>query len=352
MDYAFKVTTTGRELLAALMASGEGLEITRVAVGKGRVPEGQELADMTDLIEYVADGAISEKRHEGDNLYLTVQYASNMTPGLGPFYLAEFVVEARHPVTGESVNLLYATLGDYIQPVRAYSETTAPDVRSYPLTIVISDEIEVTVSAAAGLVTYDELDEAVKEATKDVGGIVKTIYFSVAPEDWHDSGSGTYPLYADIEDEDIFKSHVPNIVFNEESLDVAGAAKLCSTQESFTGYVRIKAKTVPVDEIGGVLYLIGKATGGGGGGGEYELPTATETRLGGVKIGNGLKHKADGTAYVDEDNVGEEIVEPVASRVVDDKIAPDADVDEMIDDVFEEGTSEAAAGAGADESGD
>ena len=333
-DYRFKVTTSGHNLLAALMATGKGLEITRVAVGSGRVEADRELADMTDLVEYVADAAIAAREHDGDELHLTVQYASNMTPGLGMFYLSEFVVEAKHPVTGESVNLLYATLGDYIQPVRAYSEVTAPDVRNYPLTIIVSSDIEVTVSAAGGLVTYDELndavDTAVKEATKDVGGIVKTIFFSLAPEDWKDAGGGTYPLYADIENEDIAKSQVPQVVFDEDSLDAAAVARICKTQQSYAGYVRMKAKTVPAEELSGVLYMIGKATGGGGGGGDYELPTATRTRLGGVMIGDGLNYRADGTTYVDKDAVAED----VTPKVVEDATAPEADVDAMLNEVF------------------
>ena len=345
-DYRFKVTTSGHNLLAALMATGKGLEITRVAVGSGRVEADRELANMTDLVEYVADAAIAAREHDGDELHLTVQYASNMTPGLGMFYLSEFVVEAKHPVTGESVNLLYATLGDYIQPVRAYSEVTAPDVRNYPLTIIVSSDIEVTVSAAGGLVTYDELndavDTAVKEATKDVGGIVKTIYFSIAPTDWRDAGSGTYPMYADITNEDIAKSQVPQVVFDEDSLDIAAAARVCKAQNSYTGYVRIKAKAAAAAEISGVLYMIGKATGSGGGGGEYDLPTATRTRLGGVMIGDGLNYKADGTTYVDKDAVAED----VTPKVMEDASASDESVDDMIHDVFGNETT-----AEADESG-
>ena len=40
---------------------------------------------------------------------------------------------------------------------------------------------------------------------------------------------------------------------------------------------------------------IGLDTGGGGGGGSYVLPTATRTRLGGVKVGTGLEVAEDGT---------------------------------------------------------
>lgn len=43
---------------------------------------------------------------------------------------------------------------------------------------------------------------------------------------------------------------------------------------------------------------IGLDTGGGGGGSSYTLPTATPTRLGGVKIGSGVSVGDDGTITV------------------------------------------------------
>ena len=120
MKYGYKVTKQGRELLAALLATGKELEIVRVAVGSGKVSEDTDLADMTDLVEYVAEGKIAQRRHVDNVLYLTVQYASNDTPGLPAFYLGEFIVWAKHPTTGGEVVLLYATLGDYTQ-LRAQS---------------------------------------------------------------------------------------------------------------------------------------------------------------------------------------------------------------------------------------
>ena len=49
----------------------------------------------------------------------------------------------------------------------------------------------------------------------------------------------------------------------------------------------------------GTNALTWTAGGGGGGGGEYILPTATPSRLGGVKVGSGLAVRNDGTLSVD-----------------------------------------------------
>ena len=47
---------------------------------------------------------------------------------------------------------------------------------------------------------------------------------------------------------------------------------------------------------------------GGGGGGEYHLPTATASRLGGVKIGSGVTVTADGTISVEGGSSGDVLV--------------------------------------------
>lgn len=310
MNYSFKVTTGGRELLAALLATGKELEITRVAVGSGKVAEDTNLADMTELIQYVAEGTIAQRRHQDNVLYLTVQYSSNSTPGLGAFYLAEFIVEARHPISGESVVLLYATLGDYIQPVNAYSESLPPDIRNYPLAIAISDEIEVTITTPAGLVTYDDLQEAVDKACRDLvntmatGGIKKSIDFVAPAADWVEDPNKVngYGFYYDLADEDITDSLIPDVVITEGSQETAKLAGMSVTATTYAGYARLKCVERPKAEIVGTCHLLGKGvTGGGGSAVVGDLPVATSETLGGVKVqeGSGLKIDTEGNLSVD-----------------------------------------------------
>lgn len=66
--------------------------------------------------------------------------------------------------------------------------------------------------------------------------------------------------------------------------------------------------------------------GGGGGGGVYILPTATESRLGGIKVGNGFTISEDGTLSIDE----EQTAEAAASIVERNATEPtDAEVDAL-----------------------
>ena len=266
MDYSFKITTGGRELLAALLATGKELEITRVAVGSGKVAESVNLADMTDLIQYVAEGKITQRRHQDNVLYLTVQYSSNSTPGLGAFYLAEFIVVAKHPISGENVTLLYATLGDYIQPVNAYSETRPPDIRNYPLVIAISDEIEVSVTAPAGLVTYDDLKQEMEEAREELEAAMEDLSANVGsviikditiPADaWVETAeAGKYKFVADAADMDALDEHYPSLALDIASLDIASAAGMCPTIETLDGRIRFWVKEKPAADLVGTLKL-------------------------------------------------------------------------------------------------
>lgn len=257
MKYGYKVTKQGRELLAALLATGKELEIARVAVGSGKVSEDTDLADMTDLVEYVAEGKIAQRRHVDNVLYLTVQYASNDTPGLPAFYLGEFIVWAKHPTTGGEVVLLYATLGDYTQPVMAYAEGREPDVRQYPLALVLSDEINATISCPAGLVTYEDLQSAVETACRDIvesmasGGIRKTLEATLAADQWQPDPNPTngYIYFYELADPAITAKQIPNVTVAEESLTAAYECGMCQTATAFNGYVRMKCVEKPTKDI-------------------------------------------------------------------------------------------------------
>ena len=67
----------------------------------------------------------------------------------------------KDPTTGQEIDFLYATLGDYPQGVPSCSEELPVSVWVFPLVIVISSELKVEVSASPGLVTWEELTAAI-----------------------------------------------------------------------------------------------------------------------------------------------------------------------------------------------
>lgn len=157
MERGYKITTQGRAVLAACMALQKPPVITRAAVGSGLIGEDEDLADRRELIHYVSEASIAGRRHEGDRLFLTVQYASIENKEQPAFVLSEFMVFCLDPVSGQEVSLLYGTLGDYRQPVPAYGEGLPQSVWNYPIVMTASSDLEIFVSASPGLATFEDL---------------------------------------------------------------------------------------------------------------------------------------------------------------------------------------------------
>ena len=166
MEYGFKITTHGRAALIACAVLGIPPDITRAAVGSGKVDEDMNLADVHQLIQYEDEGAVGERRHEGDRFYMSVQY-SNKDRTAGAFSLNEFMVFIKDPATGQETDFLYATLGDYPQGIPGCNDALPIGVWNFPLVVVISDELEVKISASPGLVTWEDLAAAIAEHDAD-----------------------------------------------------------------------------------------------------------------------------------------------------------------------------------------
>ena len=150
MDYAYKITTHGRFVMAACMALEKPFHITRVAFGSGIVGPDVNRADIHELVTYVSDGAVTERTHRDDRLNITIQYANADHPETPVFLLSEFIVYVQDPETEEETDLIYGNLGDYRQPVPPYYPAYPPSVFNFPLEIILSSELNVLVSAPAG----------------------------------------------------------------------------------------------------------------------------------------------------------------------------------------------------------
>lgn len=300
MDYAFKPTTNGRSVIAACMALEAPLKLTRVAVGSGRVTEDVDLADVHQLLHYEAEGSVGERRHENDRLYLTVQYSNRANPDVPTFLLSEFIVYAKHPGTGEDMDLLYATLGDYVQAVPPCSMEFPAAIWNFPLTLVLSDEINVSVSAPAGLVTYDELTAVMDRMC------IRRMDLTVPASGWTKDGEGTYPCRLDIT-LDVTESMIPMLTALPQSTSDASDCGLAPFAQTLDGALRMWAERVPKKDIHTSLALLRDSTGLTLVGGALLTP-ATEEQIGGVKVGPGLKVDGDGTLSVDaasDNEVGE-----------------------------------------------
>lgn len=189
MKQGFIITAIGWEILAKAVAGESSLNIVGAAFGSGKVDEGENPATFTELKNPIADGAIShvnittEKTASGTVKQSTVSFIAEYRSdydGECPvtnkapididydFNINEFGVYAENPENGEYVLIYYATLGDNPHPVTSYAKG-AVDIRRYPVSIALSNEVEVTlIYPPLAFVTSDEMQEYAQNTCKPV----------------------------------------------------------------------------------------------------------------------------------------------------------------------------------------
>lgn len=314
MDKGYKVTTNGRSVIAACMAAEKPLKLTRVGIGSGMVEEGVDLADVHELLEFVANGEISERSHEGERLNLTVQYANSMHKTVPTFYLTEFMVFAEDPDTGEETDLLYATLGDYRQPVPAYVEGVPGSVFSMPLVLVISNDLTVVISAAPGLITYDQLESSVATATREAmedlqpgWSVCGSLDLTIPVSGWEDADPATedYSFFCDVPAEGVTDAMVPEGTPLPGYFSVTADAGMMMGCTVINGAVRFYSQRIPDRDV--LCHITLFRMGGSGGGGASVDPGVglgfgMDGRLN-VLLGNGLSVDDDNNINVDHAEV-------------------------------------------------
>lgn len=221
MDYGFKLTTHGEALIAACMDLSAPLKITRAAVGSGLA--GGSLAETHALVHYIADASIGERRHEGNQLFLSVQYRNDAHPELEDFVLSEFIVYAQDPETGADTDLLYATLGDSRQPVPGFRNGFPASVWTFPMILTVSGELQVNVSASPGLVTALDLQEAMgrleAEFEQKLEELKKKLIYRIANDIWKHNTNGDSHFDFLIADTVMGPAHI-NLSVPEDAQDI------------------------------------------------------------------------------------------------------------------------------------
>lgn len=157
--YGFCVTEKGRNLIAKLIV-GEKLSISKVAVGKGVCSDEINPKELSNLIDTVALATSTVPTYDRGCVKMTVEYRSDLNGGLTEgFWLSEVGVFAKDPDDGE-IMLCYGSLGEYPQYVNALSDTSI-DVRRFPITIAVGDDMEVSVDyTCEAWVTAEEFNES------------------------------------------------------------------------------------------------------------------------------------------------------------------------------------------------
>jgi len=180
--YGFVVTSLGMSYLLKLVAGTE-MQISDVVVGSGRVPDGTDLALMTDLATPERRATSTMPVVEDNVCSFIVEYRTDLAqaadgtplPNGNPtgFWLNEFGVFVIDPDLGR-IMLYYGTLGDYPQFCMPYTGG-AVDIRRYPVSIGLSADVTVVLNyPAIAWMTAEDVHMYVASVIND--HINKTIF--------------------------------------------------------------------------------------------------------------------------------------------------------------------------------
>lgn len=321
---------SGIELIAKVLAGRCTMHYTRVAVGKGEIPEGGSPKTMPEPAGYVMDARIAAVTNPvNGECQVTVQInSSDVEHG---FYCTGLLLYAEDPDKGE-VPYTYLVLENGPEWIRP-SSSAVGKLATFDLIAAVGDVDRVTASIDPdSIMTYEIVEQLIAQAT-----VKKTI--TLPTDGWQQPEAGgegddeeidTYGPYYDAEAEGVTAEMVPMVTIHPDSLSTARECELCMSAKTIDGAVRFFTRKEPTSPINVTLTLLCASNGtpgGGGGGGEYVLPTATATRLGGVKVGSNLRVKQDGTlsADIDDQLIREEL---------DEVTATETDVKDTLDDIL------------------
>ncbi|MDE6260688.1 MAG: phage tail protein [Oscillospiraceae bacterium] len=163
MGYNVYMTKAGFALQAKLFAEGGELEITRVEVGSGVLPEDADWRTLAGLVQSRAVATSTDPLRRDCTVSLEIEYRADLSETEEPFQINEFGVFAIG-AEGEEALILYGDLSDC--PDTAVPLKYGGCVRRYPVLMEIGPDAGAKLDYPAGAwVTWEDLSEAI--ATHD-----------------------------------------------------------------------------------------------------------------------------------------------------------------------------------------
>lgn len=303
----------GPALIAKVLAGRCKMNYTRAAVGQGLIPEGVSPKTLTEPPEYVMDAKIAAVTNPVDGeCQVTVQIKSDdVATG---FYAMGILLYAEDPDFGE-VPYTYLKLEDGLEWIRPASSAVGK-LATFDLIAAVGavDAVSANIDPDA-IATY----AAVKQLISDATAVME---ITIPKDGWTDGtghiGEGdeegeepdmedNYGLRVDIPLDGVTEAMQPFLSVHPAHLETAKGCELSTTARTMDGALRLYAKSAPTADMTATLTLLcvtsGAISGWASGGAGYSLPAATATRLGGVKVGDGLNVGPDGTLSVNPDKV-------------------------------------------------
>lgn len=165
MGYNVYMTKAGYALQAKLFAEGGELEITRVEVGSGVLPEDADWRTLTGLVQSRAAATSTAPVRRDCTVSLEIEYRSDLGKIEEPFQINEFGVFAVG-AEGQEALILYGDLSDC--PDTAVPLKYGGCVRRYPVLMEMGPEAGAKLDYPAGAwCTHEELAGAIAAHNAD-----------------------------------------------------------------------------------------------------------------------------------------------------------------------------------------
>lgn len=325
--YKTIITDVGNEKIARATLEGEKVDIVTAVVTDGGGQYFVPTGDMTALPNEVWRGPIADKEINAASRNM-IDVRIFLDASVGGF-------------TARGIGLLDSG-GDLIavcnmpDTVKAVIVDGAAATLTLIMHIVVTnvDALEFKIDPSVDTVSSAELKAAIQRNTEEIIALVNamlagmssilTVDIVISPTGWEKGNEPDEPegWHIDVPQEQIREDMVPILTILPAYMDTAEDCSMSSVTRTLDGVLRIYAESAPEAEIRASLALLCTSGGGGGTGSVgagYVLPPATEDRLGGVKVGNGLNVGPDGTLSVNPNKI-----------MTDEDLADEAEVAESV----------------------
>lgn len=341
----FYITDAGLRLRQQTIATGAELTFCFAKIGQGVPSNPENIPLMTDIVLSAEEVPVIRSESDGATHYVGVRVDNKDFKQ--PVLMTEIGLFAK---IGDDEPILYG----YTYATQGYDSIPAGNVSHYIWTIGIDtiisrsqsitfeydgskvyateEEMDVLIKAfddfkdeiREGLMPSDfpeRLDDANKNSEEAVEKADKALITAEEVrkemEQFNPSGITSQdiivpttgwigsdeiaPMCIDIEVEGILESMIPLITIAPTDDVIAKNCKMSCHAKTGDGYIRIYAETAPSQPVSMTANLLSPS--GNTASGEYNLLPATADRLGGVKIGDGVAVKDDGTISVSTEEI-------------------------------------------------
>lgn len=324
--YKTLITDIGNEKIAKAALIGEKVDVVTAVVTDGGGQYFVPTADMTELPNEVWRGAIASKEINAASqnmidvrIFLDGTVGGFTARGIGLFDAdGDLIAVCNMPDTEKAVIVdgIAATLTLIMHIVVTHVDA---------LDFKIDPSVDTISSAELEAAIQKNNDQIMEQVGTMVAGASAVARFDIVipAEGWVNGPSGAVSdgdseesgietseepsgLRVDIPNEAITAAMVPFLTVLPAYGNIARECGLNTAARTLDGVLRVYAQHIPTAPMKASLTLVCPSdgtSGGGSGGGGYTLQPATATRLGAVKVGDGLSVSADGTLSVNKNTV-------------------------------------------------